>query len=62
MLFLKQKIENNFLSHNLTTNSKKITSANPLVTRRLGNQKKAFPCRYKLFRLINKISATKTKY
>jgi hypothetical protein len=41
ILFLKQKIENNnFLSHNLTTNSKNTTSASPLVTRRLGNQKK----------------------
>ncbi len=42
MLFLKQKIENNFLSHNLTMNSKNTTSASPLVARRLGNQKKKY--------------------
>jgi high-affinity nickel permease len=61
MLFLKQKIENNFFSHNLTTNSKNTTNASPLVTRRLGKQKKAFPCRSKLFSLIKKFSVIKFK-
>ncbi len=63
MLSLGQKIQNNFLSNNLNTNSKNTTSASPLVTRRVRNQRIAFTILSPpLCGLINKFSAIKTKY
>jgi hypothetical protein len=62
MLLLEQKTKNNFFSHNMTRNSKKMTTASPLATIRLGNHKTAFPSRSPHYALIKIFPAIKTKY
>ncbi len=56
-----KKYKNNLLNHNFIKNSNNTNGTSILGTRRLGNQKTAFPSRSLLCSLIKKFSAVKIK-